>query len=75
MAGERGQRREPTLRFVQACRELADELGWRERDVFFQYQQLAWILEFERPYPRPVAEIVAYAYVKAIFDKRGEQPS
>jgi hypothetical protein len=70
-----GRRREPTALYQAAVQELADGLGWRAKDIWFHFQQLAWLLEFECHWPREVAEFKAHHYVLEIFDKRGVRPS
>lgn len=69
------KRREPNALYQAACTDLAEGLGWRPKDVWFHFQQLAWLLEFESHWPRAVAEHVAHCYVVEIFDKRGRLAS
>lgn len=54
------------------CRELALTLGFQESEIWHQFEQLAWAREFEQRYPRRLAEMLAFADVRAVFDKRGE---
>ena len=62
----------PTQRWRVACRELAMTLGFEESEVWGHFQLLAWMHERETGYDRVCAEILAYAHVRAVFDKRGE---
>lgn len=77
MAGERGKRRVPNALHQAACIEIADSLGFKERDVWYWFQQIAWALEMETSpkWPRAVCEWQAYRYVRFVFDKRGAVPS
>lgn len=75
MAARVNKRRAPTLIYKVAVREMADSFGWREKDLWFHFQQLAWLHEFEQQWPREVAEFVAHRDIVAVFDKRGRRPS
>jgi hypothetical protein len=75
MAGERNKRRVPTHEYQIRVRAIAEHWGWRERDVWFWFQQIAWLVEFEQRWPRECAEWIAYRHLIAIIDKRGAVPS
>ena len=47
-------------------------LGFEESEVWPTFQLLAWQLQILAGYDRVCAELLAYAHVKSIFDKRGE---
>lgn len=75
MAGEARTPRPATERYKRECRELAESLGWDERRVFGEFEQIAWMFEVDHRWPRSCAEWLARRYVQSIFDKRGVQPS
>ena len=75
MAAPVNRRRVATPEYKAATEVLADSLGWKPKDIFYHWQQLAWLLEFESKWPRAVAEYTAFEYAKQIFDKRGQAAS
>lgn len=75
MAAPVNKRRAPTLEYKLAVAALAETFGWREKDVWFWFQQIAWLREFEQKWPREVAEYVAHCDIISILDKRGQVAS
>lgn len=60
--------------FEAACIDLADALGW-ERGVVCHYWSQCALAREKTGQSRAVAEDAALYDVRAIFDKRGCQPS
>lgn len=58
--------------FEAQCNEFADELGFKRREIWQQFKELACIREFEQRIPRALAEHLAMEDVRVLFDKRGE---
>lgn len=54
-----------------ACQEFADELGWKRREIWELFDEVACIREVEMRIPRALAEHFALEDVKALCDKRG----
>ena len=79
MGGKVRQRRDsnlvdspPSHRWRVECRDLALRLGFEESEIWKQWVFCALARQFEQKYPQNVAELLAFADVKALFDKRGE---
>jgi hypothetical protein len=65
----------PSKRYIEACREFADSLGFRMSDVFERFCALVlWRQELSKM-PLPVAEWLSFRDVKAMHDRRGQAPS
>lgn len=75
MATPSNKRRAPNALYQAAVYELADERGWRQKDIWFHFQQLAWHVEFDRKWPRACAEWFSLQLVRAVFTPTGERPS
>ena len=53
------------------CRDLADELGYEFRGLWYWWCEIAKAVEWNTGYPRAVCEQYAVECVRFSFDKRG----
>lgn len=56
-------------------RELADDLGFTFKSVWFWFRQISLEVFHETKWPQPVAEAWALQCVRIALDKRGKAPS
>jgi hypothetical protein len=64
-------KRDPHGLYRAACEDLADTLGWKRRELWAHFDELACLREFEMRIPRPLAEFFALQDLHACFNKQG----
>lgn len=56
-----------------ATEDLADDLGWKRREVWNYFVELTFMREYEMRIPRALAEWFALQDLRACIDKRGQE--
>lgn len=56
-------------------RELADELGYQTKGVWYWFRQISLCVFHELRWPQECAEAHAFHCCRLAFDKRGQEPS
>lgn len=66
---------DPNGIYGAACIEFANDLGYESGTIWQTWTQLVLLHAYEQRIPQAAAEERAWCDVKAVFDKRGCQPS
>lgn len=65
--------RDAALIYKAACHELADEIGFKHRDVYAYWGEMAALVEYENKWPRACAEFAALLITRSGLDSRGRE--
>lgn len=66
-------RNDDSCAYSDACRELADALGWDAGTVRHWWRELSLMRRYEQRWPVALAEWAAWRDVIVMFDKRGTE--
>lgn len=74
MAGHLNSKQPPRDKhglYRAACEDLADDLGWKRRELWAHFEWFARMREYEMRIPRALAEHFALEDLHACFNKAG----